>query len=47
MTFDRLTHLVGFALAVAFFVTWEPVLGILAFVVLIEIAPWPNEVRRE
>jgi hypothetical protein len=43
MTFGHLTYAVGLALYVAFFVTWEPLLGVLGFVVLIAIAPWPNE----
>ena len=42
MTRDRLIYAVGLALCVAFFVTWEPLLGILGFVVLVVIAPWPK-----
>ena len=43
VTRDRLIHVVGFALAVAFFVTWEPLLGMAAFVLLIFFTEWPDE----
>lgn len=37
---DRLILAVGLAFAVAFVVTWEVAFGILAFVLLVIIAPW-------
>lgn len=43
VTRDRLIHVVGFALSVAFFVTWEPLLGMAAFAVVIFFAAWPDE----
>ena len=38
VTRDRVIYAVGLALCVGFFVAWEPLLGILGFVVLIAIA---------
>jgi len=40
VTTERLIAIIGLALAVAFFATWEPVFGILSFVLLVGIAPW-------
>lgn len=40
---ERLIYALGLALCIVFFVTWEPLLGVLGFVVLVAIAPWPNE----
>jgi hypothetical protein len=40
---DRLVHVIGVALVVAFFVTWEPLLGMAAFVLLIFFTAWPDE----
>lgn len=37
---DRLIVVVGLLLAAAFVVTWEPVFGTLAFILLVAIAPW-------
>ncbi|CAN5258938.1 hypothetical protein BH20ACT16_BH20ACT16_12810 [soil metagenome] len=44
---ERLTYAVGLALCVAFFATWQPVFGTLAFIVLIIIAPWPDKTQRQ
>jgi hypothetical protein len=43
VTRDRLIHVVGFALSVAFFVTWEPLFGLAAFALVIFFAAWPDE----
>jgi hypothetical protein len=43
VTRDRLIHVVGVALGVAFFVTWEPLLAMAGFVLLIFFAAWPAQ----
>ncbi len=40
VTRERLILAVGLAFVVAFFVTWEAAFGILAFILLVVIAPW-------
>jgi hypothetical protein len=41
-TRDWLVFVVGITLGVAFWVTLEPVLGVLAFVLLVFVLPWPE-----
>jgi hypothetical protein len=40
MTAERLILVGGIACAVVFFATWEPLFGVVAFVLLVAIAPW-------
>jgi hypothetical protein len=42
MTVERLILIGGIACVVAFFATWEPLFGVLAFILLVAIAPWLN-----
>jgi uncharacterized membrane protein len=40
MTTERLVLVGGIAFVIAFFATWEPLFGVVAFVLLVAIAPW-------
>jgi type IV secretory pathway TrbD component len=40
VTAERLILIGGIACAVAFLATWEPLFGVLAFILLVALAPW-------
>jgi hypothetical protein len=42
VTADRLIFVAGIVSAALFFITWEPLFGVVAFVLLVIIAPWLN-----
>lgn len=40
ITTERLILVAGVVLVVLFFVTWEPIFGVLSMVLLVGLAPW-------